>query len=696
MDFKQVIAQNTALALEKLGVTKSNDQISSCLEIPPDASLGDYAFPCFALSKELRRSPQSIAQDLYEYLSKLTDKSGVSRIEVQGAYLNFFIAKELIAAQILPQILSAKYLGQKSEQKDKVMVEYSQPNTHKAFHVGHIRCATLGDSLARILEWVGYKVIRSNYIGDEGTHVAKCLWYLQKFYKGPIPETNRGEFLGELYTKASNLTDLSLATKAPYPGVVCAKILRIKAHNQKLFLLSLDSGSNEVTAISADSRLKVGDLVPFAPNGVKLAGRNVKSNEAMGVICSEKDFEFSDKENSVILEANTKIGKEVAEIYRIPGVVDNSKSVLEVYADYDKEISEVLQKIEAGEGKIRALWQETKEWCMLEFREIYQWLNCKFDHYFFESEFGENSKQLVKQYQSKGVFTESHGAIGADLAKFGLGFCLLIKRDGTALYATRDLTLAQKKFEEFQIDRSIYVVDSAQTHHFRQVFKCLELMGYAQAKNCYHLGYAQVVRPDGKMSSRKGNVILFSELKQRLLSKINAEYLDKFKGVWPESELHETAQRIALATMRYGMLNQDTASQVVFDLDEWSSRTGNTGPYLLYAQTRTQSILRELGSFDQSKSDWSLLTDPSELEVISHLASYEGTVLKAAVDYAPVLICRFAYELAKRFNRMYLACPVIKAETQVLGYTRASLVQAVGLVLEHALGLLGINTVSRM
>merc|ERR1712070_319040 len=147
---------------------------------------------------------------------------------------------------------------------------------------------------------------------------------------------------------------------------------------------------------------------------------------------------------------------------------------------------------------------------MEEFRRIYSWIGAEFDDWFFESEYGEVSKQLVREHQSSGVFVESNGAVGADLQKYGLGFCLLIKTDGTALYATRDLSLAQHKFNKCGIDRSVYVVDDAQTFHFQQVFKCLELMGSEEASKCHHLAYAQVVLPDGKMSSRKGNVILFS------------------------------------------------------------------------------------------------------------------------------------------------------------------------------------------
>jgi arginyl-tRNA synthetase len=271
----------------------------------------------------------------------------------------------------------------------------------------------------------------------------------------------------------------------------------------------------------------------------------------------------------------------------------------------------------------------------------------------------------------------------------------LIKRDGTALYATRDLALARRKFDEFKVDRSIYVVDSAQTLHFQQVFACLEAMGYERARDCYHVAYAQVVRPDGKMSSRKGNVILFSELRARLLAKIRSEYLDKYQGDWPSEEIAETADALALATIRYGMLNQDSNSLVVFDLDEWTARSGNTGPYMLYAVARIHSIIREAGNGAHAPN-WSLLVDPSERDLLIALLEYPSVVVRAADNYAPNTVCAYIYDLSKRFNRFYHECSVLHAEDPSLRAARLALCDAVGKTISHGLDLLGIRTVNRM
>lgn len=676
-------------------------EILKLVELPKDRKLGDWAFPCFSLAKELKKAPPAIAAELADLLSPhLKTLPAISAVKATGPYLNFFVSKSALAAEIIPQILDGSYLARRAATGTRMMIEYSQPNTHKAVHVGHIRCAALGDTVIRIFEWLGNEVIAANYIGDEGTHVAKCLWYYTQLFKGEIPKTHRGEFLGKLYTIATDLLDLSTMTRAPYPGVVSAKVLEIAEHakEKKWIVVKVDLGDTTKQIITAAHNFAVGDIVPYARPGIDVADKSVGNIEKLGVgsegmLCSEFELGLSDITDKIhILPPSTKIGIEIAEIYKTCDV----PSVLEEIKRRAQEVSKVLQAIESGEPKMKATWAETKKWSMDELYDVYKWLDCRFDHYFFESEFGHAGKEIVTEFQKKGVFVESHGAVGADLNQFGLGFIILIKRDGTATYATRDLALARKKFEDYKVDRSLYVVDSAQSLHFKQVFKCLELMQFPQAKLCHHLGYAQVVRPDGKMSSRKGNVILFSELKDRLLQKINSEFLNKYRGEWPDQEIDTAAHLIALATMRYGMLTQDNNSLVVFDLDEWSSRSGNTGPYLLYAYARIQSILREAGEVLPSEVNWGDLAHESEVDLVLHLNTYHEVLRDVGTNYSPHRLCAYLYELSKKFSTMYNACSVLNAETAQLRKARTCLVKAVGLVLQHGLQLLGIKVVPRM
>ncbi len=699
--FAEIILQ--AITKSGFQTALTLDEIASSIEVPSDATHGDMAFPCFILAKSLRQAPPKIAVQIAEAAAAIGVRAPLGKLVATGPYLNAFLDPNSLAASIIPEVLSGQFLARRTSRGTRVMVEYSQPNTHKAFHVGHIRSASVGDALWRLFDWNGNDTIPVNYLGDEGAHVARCLWYYTKNFRGEVPTSNRGEFLGKLYTEATNQLDLSTLTKAPFPGVIAVKVVKVAPHPSRkgLTVVGISLPKEERTVVTGASGFDVGDIVAYATPGTKVIGRTVGDVEvegirSVGMLCAEDEIGLSEKKTVAVLPPPTALGTEVAELFRIPSALPPSSSVLGEMRRRELEVSDVLHKLESNEPRMKKLWEETKQWSMDELYEVYRWLNCRFDHYFFESECTEPSRAIVEEFKKKGIFIESDGAFGADLKAWKLGFCLLVKRDGNILYATRDLALAKMKFERYKVDRSIYVVDSAQTFHFQQVFKVLELMGYEQAKKCYHLAFAQVVRPDGKMSSRKGNVILFSELKDRLLKKIHAEYLSKYANEWPAEELDAAGHAIALATMRYGMLNQENNSEIVFDLDEWTSRSGNTGPYLLYAYARIASMLREGGGAPSLAHHLELLVHATETSVLLHLNAYHTTVQQAAEKYAPSILCAYLYELCKRFSRMYQQCSVLNAENPELRAARLSLVASVAKVIQHGLGLLGIRTIERM
>jgi len=458
------------------------------------------------------------------------------------------------------------------------MVEYSQPNTHKAFHVGHMRNVALGDALVRILEYTGQRVLAVNYIGDVGTHIAKCLWYYQNHRPQDPPAHNRGEWLGELYTAATRLLE-----------------------------------------------------------------------DAQG----------------------------------------------ETRLQYEREVSQTLQQLEAQEGPVFALWKETRQWSLDAFQEIYRWLGARFDHDFYESDM-TSARRIVEEGLEKGVFARSQGAVGVDLEAYGLGFFLVLKGDGTTLYSTKDLALAEEKFQRFGITTSIYVVGAEQTLHFRQVFKTLDLLGYPQAQASSHLAYGLVMLPEGKMSSRAGNVILFSELRHRLNDFIVSHYLSAHQGDWPQEEIDETCRRVAVAAIRYGMVKQDPAKTITFSLEDWLVAEGDTGVYLCYAYTRVQSILRVVGQIPDPQADFSLLTHETERGLLRELHDFNRVVAQAARLQRPNLLAGALFQLAKAFSRCYAVCSVKNAETPALGQARLAMFAATGRVLGQGLALLGITPPERM
>jgi len=707
MPYRQQIAALLSAALKKMDESNSfdTDELLQWVEIPRDSSHGDFAFPCFRLAKTFRKNPAMIAKELGAAVGELKgDFPEIGEIKVLGPYLNLRINKAALATTLIPGILNGEFLAARDHQSEKVMIEYSQPNTHKAFHVGHTRNAALGDALVRIFEWNGFDVIAANYIGDEGAHIAKCLWYLQNHFKGEVPTQNLGEFLGELYTNATILLDFKLLTDVPILDLFTAKVTDIKPHPKRdswrvVGLANADGGTVQV--VCGGQGFQVGDIVAYAGEGARVGGRKIEVAEkegvlSQGMVCSKKELGLEDVDAIHTFPAETPLGLQVAEYFRKSDGLPQGEPVAEVMKTRLEGVAQTLQKLEAKEAKTIELWEKTKSWSMEEFHKIYDWLGCRFDHYYFESDVGEAGKRIVLDFYKRGVFVKSEGAIGADLSDSNLPFFLLLKSDGTGLYATKDLALARDKFDRFKVDRSIYVVDASQSLHFQQVFATLGKMGYKRASQCFHLAYGLVVLPEGKMSSREGNVILFSQLQRILDEKIRGEYLDKYQGVWSDEEIAEASKRISVATIRYGMLNQDHIKNIVFDLEEWTSRSGNTGPYLLYAYARTRSILREVGEFSSQDADWALLTHETEAALLNQMSKLPEIASRACRDFRPNLICHYLYQLCKDFSRMYDKCSVVRAETQSLKVTRACLVDAFGKLLQKGLALLGIQTLERM
>jgi arginyl-tRNA synthetase len=692
-------------SLVALGVEgQSLDEVSSKLEAPKDAGHGDICFPCFTLSKALKKAPNQIAPMLGEKVSEnLSEFNDVEKVEVVGPYLNFFLSSESLA-KVVDEVLNGELLSPLSSKGEKVMIEYSQPNTHKAFHVGHMRNVALGDSLVRLYTHGGYEVTAANYIGDEGTHIAKCLWAYRKLQPLEAPTENRGEFLGGLYRKADEWLDFKLLTKYPFPGVQSAKVLTKAPHpdNPKWSVVELETSNGKESVVCGGTEYEPDDIVAHAPVGIRFGGRMLEEKDMKGVtsrgmVCGEKELGVSSEKSKIlILDSEVEVGLQLTEIGRVDGALKDDVLVADEMERRLREVSDTLKELEDKDSPIQDLWKETREWSLKDFQDIYSWVDCRFDHVFYESEVGDEGKDLVVKALDEGKLVRSEGTVGADLSSDKLGYLMLLKSDGTGLYATKDLALADKKFREFGIDRSIYVVDYSQSLHFKQVFKTLDLLGYPQASKCFHLAYGLVTVPEGKMSSRKGTVIFFSALKEKLTSHILENQLSKHNGDWDESELKRAAQAIAVGTIKYGMLNQDNLRNIVFDIGEWTSLTGNTGPYLMYAYARTASIMKKLGDPDLDEFNGSRLIHSEERALMTELSQFSKVIERSIEQNKPQGLCIYLYNLARAFSRMFESCPVAKAEDEELKMSRLALVKATGKTLKKGLELIGITPLERM
>ncbi|MBI3032159.1 arginine--tRNA ligase [Candidatus Woesearchaeota archaeon] len=547
------------------------------LEIPKESNLGDYAFPCFILSKELKKSPMIIAQELVQ---KLTPSEHMQKITANGPYVNFFMNKKSLAKTVVKEIFTKKEdYGKGEEKKERVMIEFSQANTHKAFHVGHVRGTSIGESLVRILHHYGHEVIRVNYQGDTGMHVAKWLWCYLKYHQNDAFDKH---------------------TKATWIASVY---------------------------VDAVKRLS-------------------ESKDA-----ANKEFEQE------VLEINKKL--------------DNKS---------DKELLK--------------LWKKTRAWSLEEFERIYQDLNTRFDHYFFEGEMDEPAKNIVHRMIEKGIAKIDEGAAIINLEKYNLGIFVLLRKDGTALYSSKDLALAEIKFNKYNIDKSIYVVGAAQTLHLKQAFKTLEIMGFKQGELCRHVAFAEVRLPSGKMSSRTGENILYEDMKQMVFDYTREETLKRHID-WEKDKIEKTVKAISIAAIKFDMLNRDNNKMIVFDVKTACDFEGETGPYLQYANARINSVLKKYGKKAAGDIDVALFNE-QEQKLIVLLSRFPLAVEEASLQLKPSIICRYLLDLCQLFNEYYHQTPILKAEHEALVKARTLLCYNIGTVIKKGLDLLGIETPEEM
>jgi len=364
---------------------------------------------------------------------------------------------------------------------------------------------------------------------------------------------------------------------------------------------------------------------------------------------------------------------------------------------YDAERREMYKKWDEGDPAVRKLWQETREWSLEELRDILAMLDVKMDVWFFESEVDEPAKQIVEELLAKDIATDERPQGGAVIVNIDekLGLTkekyrtnVILRADGTTLYLTKDLALAKQKFEEYHVDRSIYVVDVRQSMHMQQAFAILKLWGFPQAEKCFHLGYGFVSLPEGAMSARKGRLVLFKDVADESERRALAAMGERTPDM-PEHQRKLIARQIGLGALAYAMLSVDNNKDIVFDVNEALNFDGHTGPYIQNAYVRANSILKKSAGLPaQASFDYALL--PHEIELIEKISHFPATVEQAAAEYRPLLVATYAYELANTFHSFYHAVPVLQAESEAIQAARLRLVAAARQTLANALALLDI------
>ena len=576
----------------------------------PGEGVWGFSLPFFPIAaaevraKGLKMPVPQRAQELAQAAAeRVRDLPGVQRVEAVRGYLNIYVDPHAYGRQVVDTVLAqGPNFGRAPRRGQRLMVEFSQPNTHKAFHVGHLRNVILGEAVCRILDAAGYDVVRANYLGDIGWHVIKWLWNYLTYHQGEEPPTeDKTTWISQLYIEAN---------------------------------------------------------------------RRLKENP-----------------------------------------------------DLEPQVRALFHRWEARDPELLALWEKTRQWSIEGFEEIYRLLDVHFDRVYYESEMEEPGKALVEELIRRGIARDlrPNGPVIVPLDEL-LGLdketyrtYVVLRSDGTSLYATKDLPLAIQKFREYpDLVQSIYVIDVRQSLYMKQIFKTLELMGYEWADRLYHLAYELVLlpanliqevqevdleaeapaeaegKPQAKAASSREGAVLLDQLFQEAHRRARA-IVDEKNPSLPAATKDRVAWQVALGALKYSMLARENTRFFVFNWQQALDFNGNASPTIQYAHVRCASLLRKAGGAPEASVTPQHELHPAEVALISQLAAFPGVVLRAAAEYKPLHITNAAFALARAFNDFYDRCPVLAAEDPQVRDFRLRLVAATKQTLANALHLLGIE-----
>ncbi|MEG0640211.1 MAG: arginine--tRNA ligase [Clostridia bacterium] len=574
MDMKQALAALIEDAVENCYMGMENlptaEDIAGFLEVPPEKEMGDYAFPCFKLSRALHMGPPQIASTLASAISA----PELCEAKQQGGYLNFFFNRGNFAQETLSRVLKEgdRFGASNMGTGKTVCIDFSSINIAKRFHIGHLSTTMIGQSLRRLYQFLGYKTVAINYLGDWGTQFGK---------------------------------------------LICA---------YKLW----------------------GNAQEVARDGVEALTRlYVRFHEE-----AEKDKALED------------------------------------------EGRRWFKAIEDGNEEALALFNQFKELTIRDTQRVYDLLGVTFDSFNGEAFFNDKMGRVMEELNAKNLLTMSDGASIVDLDEEATGMppCLILKKDGATLYATRDIAAALWRMDEYHFDKCLYVVAYQQDLHFRQWFKVVEKMGYAWAKDLVHVAFGMISYEGQSLSTRKGHVVFLEEL--LLSAKEKALKIIEEKSPTLENK-DEVARQVGIGAVIYADLQNSRIKDIDFSWERALSFEGETGPYVQYTHARCCSVLRKAEQFLGDAPDYAALSDDYAQELLRQLSRFPDVVRDAAMRYEPCAMTRAVTELSKAYNKFYYENRILDAEAGMRA-ARLQLTQAVKQTIKTGLFLIGMEAPERM
>ena len=384
---------------------------------------------------------------------------------------------------------------------------------------------------------------------------------------------------------------------------------------------------------------------------------------------------------------------EIKEIAEAQGI---SEEEAEKQSTLMQEAREMLKKWEDNDPEVRALWEKMNSWVYAGFDETYRRMGVDFDKIYYESQTYLEGKEKVEEGLEKGVFyRKEDNSVWADLTPDGLDHKLLLRSDGTSVYMTQDIGTAKLRYQDYPIDKMIYVVGNEQNYHFQVLSLLLDKLGFKWGKDLIHFSYGMVELPHGKMKSREGTVVDADDLMDKMVEDALAMTSDRLEGMTPDEKL-EVARIIGMGALKYFILKVDPRKNMLFNPAESIDFNGNTGPFIQYTYARIQSLQRKAGDNLPALNVDAVTPNEKEIAIIQRVADFPAVVEEAGKTYSPALIANYTYELAKEFNQFYHDYSILKEEDENVKVFRLELSRTVAGVIKRAFSLLGIEVPERM